>query len=99
MIKISHKETFEQFGKRLCTLYTTCLQNGYHNEPQFLPHCFLNGLDTNFDTTRDMIQHGSLDWSHYTLDQCIQADNMIKLNVVTANKWIDVKATASQAGK
>ena len=46
-----------------------------------------------------MIQHGSLDWSYYTLDQCIQAANMIKFNLATAKKWTDVKATAAQAGK
>ena len=98
-IKINQNETFEQFGKRLRTLYATCLQNGYHNDPHFLPRCFLNGLDANFDRTREMIQHGSLDWSDYSLNQCIQAANMIKLNLVTADKWKEYKASASQAGK
>ncbi len=98
-IKIQPQETFEQFGKRLRTLYTTCLQNGYQNDPMFLPRCFINGLDSNFDMTREMIQHGSLDWSHYTLTECIHQANMIKLNLLTANKWKEHKASAAPAGK
>ena len=50
-IKIAHNETFKQFGKRLRTLYAACLQNGYHHDPQFLHRCFLDGLESNFDTT------------------------------------------------
>ncbi len=46
-----------------------------------------------------MIQHGSLDWSAYCLDQCIQATNMIKLKLMTAGKWKEAKAKVSQAGK
>ena len=63
-IKIDTNETFDQFGKRLWIMYTTCLRNMIRKDPSFLPRYFIRGLDVNFNYTRELINIGSLNWSN-----------------------------------
>jgi hypothetical protein len=64
--KILQKESLEAYPKRLRKMYSVCTENGTTYQEDFLVRCFIQSLDSNYDTTRDLLKNGALDW--YSLD-------------------------------
>ncbi len=99
---IRPKESFEEFAKRLRIMYKTCTRGGLHHDEGFLIRCFMQGLDSNFDHTREMIDVGALSYYDKTLNEVLVLVNEIKLAKITHGTWISesaaANATAGQQG-
>ncbi len=99
---IRPKESFEEFAKRLRIMYKTCTRGGLHHDEGFLIRCFMQGLDSNFDHTREMIDIGALSYYEKTLNEVLVLVNEIKLAKITHGTWINesaaANATAGQQG-
>ena len=64
--KILQKESLEAYSKRLRNMYCVCTENGTTYQEDFLVRCFIQGLDSYYDATRELLKNGSLD--RYSLD-------------------------------
>ena len=97
--KIRKHETFEAFAKRLRTQYRTCTRSGFPYEESYLVRCFINGLDSNFDHARTLLQNGALNWYSYSLNDVIQEVTEVKLNRQSSGAWTTDDGAANLVGK
>ena len=74
------EESFDEFAKRLRLMYKTCTRSGIPYDEGFLIRCFMQGLDENYDHTREMIDLGVLKWYELTLNEVVVYVTDIKIN-------------------
>ena len=61
--------------------------------------CFINGLDSNFDCVRTLLQNGALHWFTLSLNDIIQEATEIKLNRQSSSNWTTNNCAANLMGK
>ena len=98
MIIRKHK-TFDAFVKRIRTHYRTCTRSSFPYREGHLVRCFINGLDSNFDNSRTLLQNGALHWFTLILNEVIQEVMEIKLNCQSSGAWTTDDGAANMAGK
>ena len=92
-------ESFDSFAKHLRLMYETCTRSGIPYDEGFLIHCFINGLDSNFDQTRELLDCVVLQWYELTLHDVLIQVTDIKLNKISTGTWITDNANANATGK
>ena len=60
----------ESFGKCLSITYQSCISAGSPEDEAY--HCFLRGLDSNYDGVCDSLDTIDLDWFNKILEEVIQ---------------------------
>lgn len=93
------EESFDAFAKRLRLMYKTCTRSGIPYDEGFLIRCFAQGLDKNFDYSRELLDQGVLPWYNQTLNEVLVLINDIKLNKQSTGTWIKSSARANATGK
>ena len=76
-------------------MYKTCTRSGIPYNEGFLIQCFMQGLDANFEHTREMIDLGVLKWYELTLNEVLVFVNDIKLNKQSHGTWINAQSSAN----
>jgi hypothetical protein len=97
--KIQPKESLEQFAHRLRSQYITCTANGISLDERYLVRCFIRGLDTNYDYTRDLLLNDALSWYSNDLNDVVQLAKDVKLTRESSREWITVKGFVKIIGK
>ena len=97
--KILQKETMETFAKRLRSMYNVVTANGYPHDEDFLVRCFIDGLDSNFDATRQLLITGALDWYSHDLITVTQKAWTIQLNLQAVGTWFIDTSLAKSVGQ
>jgi hypothetical protein len=97
--KILQKESLEAYSKRLRNMYCFCTENGTTYQEDFLVRCFIQGLDSNYDDTRDFLTNGALDWYSLDLTTVKQRAEEIKLTKIADGSWFTDTSLAKAAGK
>lgn len=97
--RIKPDESSNTFAKRLCLMYKTCTRSGIPYDEGFLIRCFMQGLDSNFNYTWEMIDVGVLNYNELTLNEVLVHINDIKLNKTSNGTWITNAANANAVGK
>ena len=93
--RIKPGESFDEFAKRLRIMYKTCTRSGISHDEGFLIRCFMQGLDSNFDHTREMIDVGALKYYEKTLNEVLVLVHDIKLTKLSHGTWIEETASAN----
>ena len=76
-------------------MYKTCTRSGIPYDEGFLVRCFMHGLDSNFDYTREMIDVGVLKYYELSLNEVLVRVNDIKLNKTSNGTWVTTSANAN----
>ena len=96
---IKPDKSFDSFAPRLRLMYKTCTQSGIAYGRGYLVRCFIKGLDSNFDYSRELLSQGVLRWFNQTMNEVLISINNAKLNKETDCSWIKDTASANVTGK
>ena len=97
--KITPNETFDDFAKKLRIMYKTCTRAGIPYDEGYLIRCFIQGLDHNYDHTRELLDNGVLPWYDLTLNEVIIYVTDIKMNKMSTGTWLTTPANAHAVGQ
>jgi hypothetical protein len=95
--KINPKESLEMFAKRLRSNCAICTNHGIPHDEKYLVRCFIRGLDTNFDYTRNLLSNNAISWYNKDLNAIVQLAKNMKLTRETTGDWITVTSSAKPA--
>ncbi len=76
-------------------MYKTCTCSGIPYDEGFLVRCFMQGLDSNFGYTREMIDVGVLQYYELSLNEVLVLVNDLKLNKTSNGPWVTTAANAN----
>jgi len=89
----------ETFAKRLRSMYNVVTANGYPHDEDFLVRCFIDGLDSNFDSTRQLLVTGALDWYSHDLITVTKKAWTIQINLQAVGTWFIDTSLAKSVGQ
>ena len=79
--------------------HAICTANGIVHDEQYLVRCFICGLDTNYDYTRDLLSNNALSWYSKDLNDVVQLAKDVKLTCESSGEWITVSGSTKSIGK